>query len=128
MPANANLQAELLRARSAVEEARADAELTKAKYETTKGAALRDAPRESHAPLGGNSSKEASTFGKYQAKVKSLEGEVAQLKAQLEQQQQGGGGRRNSKASPNHQSHGGGGAAEVPAGAQSHVVRLGGAR
>ena len=128
MPANANLQAELLRARSAVEEARADAELTKAKYETTKGAALRDAPRESHAPLGGNSSKEASTFGKYQAKVKSLEGEVAQLKAQLEQQQQGGGGRRNSKASPSHQSHGGGGAAEVPAGAQSHVVRLGGAR
>ena len=69
--------------------------------------------------------KEASTFGKYQAKVKSLGGEVAQLKA-AEQQQ----GRRRWPAEFKGQARVIRAMEEeepqVPAGAQSHVVRLGG--
>ena len=86
--ANNQLTAENLKLRSAADDAKAEADAAKAKAEVvlaTSGApAVRDAPKETLAPMGGGAvEKQPSNFGKFQAKVKALEEENEQLKAQL---------------------------------------------
>ena len=86
------LQAEVLRLRGACEEARAEAEAARALAEQQRRSAppVRDAPKESLAPMADKAGGGGSAFGKYQAKVSALEAECATLRGQLASAQAAG--------------------------------------
>lgn len=83
---NGEVQAELLRLRASLEEARADADSLRALAESSRlsAPAVRDAPKESLAPMGGSADGHTA-FGKYQKRVGELEAECAALRSQIAQ-------------------------------------------